>query len=250
MDPLTITAAAGLRSRIEALDLLANNMANLSTAGYKADRESYNTYRSEAALEGWMSGTGPVQPLSPVVERQWVDLSQGALTMTGNPSDVAISGMGFLVADGPAGPVLTRGGEVRVGKDGRLTTREGYELHTIEPQRIKADPLLPLQVGPDGSVRQRDMHLGRLRIVDAPEPEALFRRQGAYFHLDADQVKTLVPASAELRQGALEAANLGSAEAAVRLVHVLRQFEVLQKAMQIGGEMNRRAVEEVARVQS
>jgi flagellar basal-body rod protein FlgF len=250
MDPLTITAAAGLRSRIEALDLLANNMANLSTAGYKADRESYNTYRSEAALEGWMSGTGPVQPLSPVVERQWVDLSQGALTMTGNPSDVAISGMGFLVADGPSGPVLTRGGEVRVGKDGRLTTREGYELHTIEPQRIKADPLLPLQVGPDGSVRQRDMHLGRLKIVDVPEPEALFRRQGAYFHLDADQVKTLVPAGAELRQGALEAANLGSAEAAVRLVHVLRQFEVLQKAMQIGGEMNRRAVEEVARIQS
>jgi flagellar basal body rod protein FlgG len=49
MDPLTITAASGIRARMEALDLLANNMANVSTPGYKADRESYNLYIGEAA---------------------------------------------------------------------------------------------------------------------------------------------------------------------------------------------------------
>ncbi|MCL4796005.1 MAG: flagellar hook basal-body protein [Bryobacteraceae bacterium] len=250
MDPLTITAASGLRSRIEALDLLANNMANSSTAGYKAGRESYNTFLTEAARQAAALGLAPAQPLSPVVENQWVDLSQGSLTMTGDPFDLAISGPGFLIADGPAGPLLTRGGPLQVGPDGRLTTREGYEIHTLEPRRIQADPLLPLQIGADGTVLQRDLPLGRLKIVGPPDSRTLVRRQGAYFPLDVDTLKQLAPAQAELRQGALESANLGPAEAAIRLVHVLRQFETLQKAMQIGGEMNRRAVEEIARVQS
>jgi flagellar basal-body rod protein FlgF len=241
MDPLTTTAASGLRSRLEALDLLANNMANLSTAGYKADREAYTTYLNEASAEAQRSGFGRAQTLSPLVEGQWVDLTQGTLTQTDNPFDLALSGSGFLVADGPTGPLLSRGGAIQVDSEGRITTSDGHELHTIDPKRIKANPLLPVQVDPDGTVRQQDVPLGRLKLVSAPGPEALSRRQGAYFAIDAP---------AELRQGALESSNLGPSEAAIRLVQVLRQFETLQKAMQIGGEMNRRSVEEVARVHS
>ena len=250
MDPLTTTAAAGLRSRQEALDLLANNMANLSTAGYKADREAYTTYLNEASAEAQRSGFGRAQTLSPLVEGQWVDLSQGTLTHTSHPFDLALSGSGFLVADGPAGPLLSRGGPIQVDSEGRILTRDGHELHTIDPKRIKANPLLPIQVDPDGTVRQQDIPLGRLKLVSAPGPEALTRRQGAHFAIDASALQSLAPSQAELRQGALEASNLGPSESAVRLVQVLRQFETLQKAMQIGGEMNRRSVEEVARVHS
>ena len=80
MDPLTITAASGLRSRMDALDLLSNNLANTSTAGYKADRESYNLYMSAEAAE---EATG-LSVRSPLVERQWIDFSQGSLQSTGN----------------------------------------------------------------------------------------------------------------------------------------------------------------------
>jgi flagellar basal-body rod protein FlgF len=249
MDPLTITAASGLRSRMEALDLLANNMANSSTAGYKADRESYNTYRSEAAsLAANLHGVR-LQPLSPVVEEQWIDLTQGTLTQTGNPHDVAIAGPGFLVVDGPGGPLLSRGGSLTVGTDGRLTTPEGYEVVTVEDKRIRADPLVPVHVGPDGVVQQRDVPIGQIKLVQPPPVEALNRRQGAYFAVDPGIVEKLPPAASELRQGSLESSNLGPAEASIRLVQVLRQFESLQKAMQISGEMNRRAADEIARVQ-
>ncbi len=246
MDPLTISAAAGLRSRMEALDLLSNNLANTSTAGYKADRESYNLYISpEAAKEA----TG-LSVRSPLVERQWIDLNQGSLQATRDPSHLALSGRGFFVVDGPQGQLLTRGGQFMVSAEGRLTTREGYEFATVDPGRIKADPLLPVEIDSSGVVRQSGVALGQLRLVDAAEPAALSRREGVYMSLDLRQAGTTKPSVAEVKQGHLEASNIGPAEAAVRLVNILRQFETLQKAVQIGGDMNRRAVEEVAKIHS
>src|SRR5712671_2995673 len=88
MDQLTATAAGGMRSRIEALDLLANNISNAGTAGYKSDREFYNLYSSADADS---------QTTLPNIERNWIDFSQGIVKETGNPLDVALSGRGFLI---------------------------------------------------------------------------------------------------------------------------------------------------------
>src|SRR3954451_1263983 len=87
MDSMTAIAASGLRARMESLDLLANNIANASTGGYKADREFYGLYR---APEGDSDST------MPLIERHWIDPSQGTLHGTGNPLDVALSGRGFF----------------------------------------------------------------------------------------------------------------------------------------------------------
>jgi flagellar basal body rod protein FlgG len=244
MDPLTTAAAAGLRSRMEALDLLANNIANSSTPGYKADRESYNLYMSaEAAAEA----TG-FSVRSPLVERQWIDLSQGTLRATGSSMDVAISGRGFFMAESPNGTLLSRGGTLKVSGDGKLTTQDGYELVTVGPQRIKADPERPLEIDNAGVVRQDGGVLGQLRLVEPPPAGELVRRDGVYMMLDTRRIGELGRSGAEVRQGHLESSNTGPAETATRLIGVLRQFESLQKAIQIGGEMNRRAVEEVAKI--
>ncbi|MBA3974770.1 MAG: hypothetical protein C0504_11210 [Candidatus Solibacter sp.] len=244
MDPLTTAAAAGLRSRMDALDLLANNMANSSTPGYKADRESYNLYMSaEAAAEA----TG-FSVRSPLVERQWIDLSQGSLQPTGNSSDVAIEGSGFLLAESPGGVLLSRGGSLRVSAEGKLTTRDGYELVTVGAQRIKAEAGRPLEIDNAGVVRQEGQILGQLKLVEAPPAGELSRRDGVYLMLDTRRIGELKPATAEVRQGQLESPNMAPAETAARLIGILRQFESLQKAIQIGGEMSRRAVEEVAKV--
>src|SRR5262249_54839104 len=104
MDPLTAVAASGLRARMESLDLLANNVANASTGGYKADREFYSLYLAPEAAE---SDDPRAMPL---IERPWVDLTQGPIHNTGNPTDLAISGKGFFVVDGPSGPLYTRNG--------------------------------------------------------------------------------------------------------------------------------------------
>src|SRR6478672_11731007 len=126
MDQLTVTAASGMRSRLEALDLLANNISNSGTAGYKADHEFYNLYTSADAES---------QSTVPDVERNWIDFSQGMVRETGNPLDVALAGRGFLTADSPDGPLYTRNGSLRLSTKGVLETLDGYPLRANTPTR-------------------------------------------------------------------------------------------------------------------
>ncbi|HET9319988.1 MAG TPA: flagellar hook-basal body complex protein, partial [Bryobacteraceae bacterium] len=91
MDALSIAAASGLRSRMETLDMLANNLANSTTGGFKLDREFYSLYVSSEA-----QASSPDPTTVPVIEKQWTDFSQGLLVNTGNNLDVALSGKGFF----------------------------------------------------------------------------------------------------------------------------------------------------------
>src|SRR2546425_8566200 len=132
MDQLTVTAASGMRSRIEALDLLANNIANTGTAGYKSDREFYNLYTA-AEADG--------QTTLPNVERNWTDFSQGVVKETGNPLDVALSGRGFLTVDSTAGPLYTRNGSLRLSSAGVLEKGGGHPVRANTPAgRISGRP--------------------------------------------------------------------------------------------------------------
>jgi flagellar basal-body rod protein FlgF len=242
MDPLTIAAAGGLRARMESLELLANNIANASTAGYKADREFYDLYRAPEA-----SDSSDATRL-PLIEREWTDYSQGILTSTGNATDLALEGRGFFAVNGPNGVLYTRGGSLRISRDGRLETQEGYALRDTEGRPINLDLNLAVEISRDGVVNQAGQPVARLDIVDFTQPATTLSKLGKnYFHT-TDPSAQPQRSTAEVHQSKLEAANYSPAEAAIRLVSVMRQFEMLQRALVLGGEMNRRAVEEVAKV--
>ena len=243
MDQLTATAASGMRSRIESLDLLANNISNSSTSGYKSDREFYSLYASAESES---------QSTLPNIERNWIDFSQGMLKDTGNPLDVALSGRGFLTADSPNGPLYTRNGALRLSPAGILQTADGYPIHADTPTgHIQAQlgaGAGSLQIQKDGAVMQDGQVLGNLTLADWAKPEALEKQSGAYFRLVDSAGKPSTPAGLEILQGKLESSNASPAEGAVQLVGVLRQFEMLQKAVDMAAEMNKKAVEDVARV--
>lgn len=247
MDALTSVAAAGMRARLEGLDLVANNLANAGTPGFKADWEVYSLYLGEDSREAAQSDTGFAQASAPMLERQRTDPRQGVLMESSNPGDLALSGEGYLLLESRDGLLLTRAGRIRVAPDGRLVSPEGHEYVTVEPRRIRANPAHPVVVDKDGQVWQEGALLGRLRIVEA-DLDSAARREGLYFALDKTSMPLLKPARAEVHQGKVEASNVSPANAGVRLIQVLRQFEALQKAVQLGGEMSRRAVEDVAKV--
>ena len=115
MDPILISAASGMKGRTEALDMLANNIANTSTAGFKADHEFYNLYQQEF----------------PVVQGKWTDLSQGSIVPTGNPLDLALSGSGFFALNGPNGVEYTRNGSFTISKSNQLATADGHALRNL-----------------------------------------------------------------------------------------------------------------------
>lgn len=245
MDQLTATAASGMRSRTEALDLLANNISNSGTAGYKSDREFYNVY---------VSAGGDGRSAMPDIERNWIDYSQGTVKETGNPLDVALSGKGFLTADSPAGPVYTRNGSLKLSAAGILETADGYPVRadtkTGHIQAQMGQGSGALQIQKDGTVLQDGQPLGALSLADWSKPGALEKQGGVYFRLADTNRKPTAAAGVEVLQGRLESSNASPSESAVQLVGVLRQFESLQKALGLGAEMNKKAVEDVARLGS
>lgn len=242
MDTLTATAASGLRARLESLELLANNVANASTGGYKADREFYGVYLSEESRDAESIAT------MPIIEKPWTDLSQGVIHATGNPLDVAINGKGFLAVNGPSGPLYTRNGNFRLAANGQLITAEGHAVRTNGGGTITLQGGRPIDISNDGTVRQDGNIIGQLELADFTSAAGL-RKQGNNYFRPADPTARIA-SNATIEQGRLEGSNSGSAEASVRLVSVMRQFEMLQKAATLGAEMNRSAIEQVAKVGS
>lgn len=243
MDQISVLAASGLRARIQSLDLLANNIANASTSGYKGDGEFYSLFTSEAA-----SGDAAEPPATlPMIERQWTDFGQGLLESTNNSLDFGIAGKGFFVVKGPSGPLYTRNGSFHISTQGALLTSEGYPLLDQNDQPINVDPNVPVDVGLDGSIHQNGQFLAQFKLVNFKDLSVLSKQGNAYFQ-DPTGQKPADAADIEIHQGKIENSNVSPAQGAVRLVNVMRQFEIMQKAVSLSNDMSRQAIEEVAKV--
>jgi flagellar basal-body rod protein FlgF len=248
MDNLTIAAASGMRSRMESLDLLANNLANTATTGFKRDLEFYGTYSSADSND-------PVNGVSftiiPTIEKQWTDFSQGTIQVTGNPLDVALDGNGFLTVSGPKNQTLyTRAGNLKVLASGNLATSDGHPLQTVMGVPLQIAPNNPITILPDGTVQQSGQSLGQLKIMSFKSTDSLHKMGNAYFENTDPKNVPAAATDVTVQQGKIEGSNVPVADAAMRLVGVMRQFEMLQKAIGVSGEMDTKTIQEVARVGS
>ncbi|MEP7354922.1 MAG: flagellar hook basal-body protein [Acidobacteriota bacterium] len=244
MDNLTAVAASGLRSRMQSLELLANNMANSSSRGYKADREINTLYSAADATNPALS-SGQQQSW---IHQSWTDFSQGTLEPTGNTLDLALSGPGFLTVRGPSGNLYTRNGSLHVSITGDLLGPEDRAILDNKSKPVRIDPSQPFDISTSGDVTQGGTTVAKLAVVEFSKPETLVKAGQSYFQSTGAANAPVPSTKTEIRQGQIESSNTGPSEAAVRLVSVLRQFEMLQKAMTVGAEMNRHAMEEVAKV--
>ncbi len=220
---------------MDSLDMLANNLANTGTAGFKSDREFYGLYEQQL----------------PVVESQYTDFSQGTLTPTGSPRDLALSGKGMFVLTAPSGVVYSRSGNFEISKTNTLITKDGYSLRNVldKGNPITVDPAQPIDISKAGVVSQGGQDLAQIEIASPDSvPQALAKLGNSYFTM-IDKAALAPPApAAEILQGQLEQSNVPVADAAVKLVGVMRQFEMLQKAITLDSEMTKQAIAEVAKV--
>jgi flagellar basal body rod protein FlgG len=231
---------------MESLEILANNLANASTAGYKKDAESYSLYMSQAALASG-ADADPVTATLPVIERNWTDFSQGTIQPTGNPLDMALSGEGFFALKGPNGPLYTRAGQFRVMGNGAVTSADGYPVLLDDGTALSIDAAHPMQVSSAGEVSQNGQVVGNLSIVNFPSAGSMAKAAGANY----TTAETAQPAGGTtVLQGNVEGSNVSSPQSAVRLIDVMRQFEMLTKAVQLNMDMNNKAIAEVAKVVS
>src|SRR5262245_48390758 len=168
------------------LDVVANNIANLNTAGFKSDGAVFEEYISPTARsENFMNAD---QPVSFVHDRAtWIDLSQGPLERTGNSLDIAINGKGYLAVQTPRGERYTRNGALQVNSNGELVTSEGYQVLgesgpiTLQPKDRN------ITISEDGTVSVRegnntiDSLRGQLRIAGFDQPGRLQKDGSSVF---------------------------------------------------------------------
>jgi flagellar basal-body rod protein FlgF len=98
----------------------------------------------------------------------------------------------------------------------------------------------------DGTIRQQEQALAKLSVVEVPDAGALAKRGETYFSYASSSA--VRPGQAQVYQGKLEASNFSPVESAIGVVQVMRQFEMLQRAITLGSELNRRSIEEVGKV--
>ncbi len=216
----------GLYSGVEAmsaserrLDAIALNLANLSVAGYK---------RRGTATEGF--DTALRDKLERHVRTRYaVDFSQGTLSSTGEPYDLALAGPGFFAVETARGEGYSRNGRFHVDENGVLQTSEGFPV-AWEGARGTIDPQGPeLLVDPDGQVWQDGSQLGRLRLVDFASRAELVPDANGYLHAPARLAE--VPHQAEVRQKSLEQANVSAVDEMIALISAQRSFESATRLM-------------------
>lgn len=243
MDQGLLIAAAGMRAQIETLELLGNNLANASTAGFKGDREFFRLFQT--GLSEPDPNTAEIRWM-PVVQGSMIDFDQGPLARTEGDFDVALSGPGFLMAQAPDGaPLYTRNGAFHLSEQGRLETAEGYAVLDARGAPVQIPPGEQVRIGDHGMIRSGGLNLAQLAVVTFAGRPPLSKAGQTYFRAPAD-TGTQPATQTVVKQGYLESSNVNVPLAAVQLIHTSRNFEMLSRiAGLVADEMDGRAVEQL-----
>ena len=236
-------AFAGLVARTDALGLAANNLANISTPGFKAQREFY-TLLTSANIRPLLPVNQAINDFA-VLGGATLDLSPGNLEPTGNDLDLAIEGPGYFTVQTPAGVRYTRNGSFSLSASGRLVT------HTGDPVLGDKGPIEipggPVSISADGTISVQGAVAARLSLAELPTGTALTLEGNSYFSAPAGARRDAT--ESRVRQGVLESSNINPALSAVSLIELQRHVGMLQRALAIfNTEFNRIAVEDLPRV--
>ena len=218
------------------LDVVANNVANLGTTGFKAQRVAFKEYLKP--IERAEAGIKPERPVSLVDGRGgFTDLSKGAMEPTGNGLDVAIEGDAYFVVQTTEGERYTRDGSFTLDRSGQVVTAAGQlVLGTSGPLTLSSTES-DATIGQDGTVSTNRGVRGRLRLARFQRPEMLVPVGGNLFR--SDQRPTEPPAgTVRLLPGTLEKSNLHAVVEMSRLVEITRAYELVAAMMKEGGDKN------------
>jgi flagellar basal-body rod protein FlgF len=231
-------ALSGNLSAMRRLDVIANNLANASTPGYKGDQIQF-----ESVLANVKNTTdGPVFSS----ERFSTDFSAGSLQKSDNPLDVALDGEGFFAVNTPQGTAYTRQGNFHRSADGKLVNADGYEVQGKNGGAISVAGNR-IDIGANGLVTTDGVAGGTLATVDFPKPYALNKAGGGLF-LPADPQAQTTASNAAVKQGYVETSNVKVVVEMARMIEASRYFESCAKAVKSYDDMAAKAANDLGKV--
>jgi flagellar basal-body rod protein FlgF len=226
MDIGAYIAASGAVANERILDLVTHNLANASTPGFKERMIQLEAFPFSVPGSDCTGSDSLafVQSKPPVM-----DMAQGVLEPTGRALDLAIEGKGNFQVRKDGGPQPVRDGRLRLDREGRIVSQEGYVVHNDKGQEIRVDPRKSVDISDDGEVRSGEQKVGRLLIVD---------KEG----------KPVEQENYRIVQGHLERSNVNSMEEMVKMMELVRNHESYMKLIKSFDELEEKTVQQMGRL--
>jgi flagellar basal-body rod protein FlgF len=233
------------------MDVIANNVANVGTSGFKADRSLFQEFLTSGAHED--NFVGRDRRVSYVTDgNSFHDFTQGPTEQTKNPLDVAIDGGGFLVVQTKAGERYTRDGSLQINNQGQLVTASG------DPVLGNSGPILfqptdkEINIGADGGVsvlegvNRVDSVRGKLRLVSFADAQKLLKDGSNLYSTGGAAAQP--DTKSKLRQGYIEKSNVNSVIEMSRMIEVTRTYTQISTLLQQQSDLHKSAIEKLADV--
>ena len=236
------------------LEVVANNIANLNTTGFKGDNTMFEEFLISPALSS-QDASGGNTPVSFVQDRGvWRDYSQGSIQATGNPLDVAIVGDAFLTVQSPNGERYTRNSALQIGPNGQLVTNDGMPILgengpiTFQPGdrniAISKDGRITVN---EGANSRTEGFRGKLRLVRFAQPQQL-QKDGSSNFLAPNGVTPEPATTATVQQSVIEKSNINAVLEMTRLIDITRTYTQIANMIQQQSDLRRTAIQQLADV--
>jgi flagellar basal-body rod protein FlgF len=245
MDSGYYAACSGLMAREEALETIANNLANASTPGF---RGSHNVFSSLLAT----TGNFPVSVLNQdandygVLSSTQLDTTQGVMVPTGNNLDLGIEGPGYFQVLTATGNAYTRGGSFRVSPQGKLITAAGDYVLGANGTPVTVIGA-PVSISSDGTISTNGAVSGRLKLVEFP-PTVNVQSTGANYYAAPD-AEAVTATKSQVRQGVIESSNVNPVSSVVEMITAQREVETMRRVLTMfSSELDKSAAQDLPRV--
>ncbi len=237
------------------MQVFANNMANVNTAGFKQDEQAFKAIfpRLHNVIPAFSHSSGLVQqmmarPFGPT-ERTFVaphllktTFEAGRIRLTGNPLDVAIQGPGFFEIKSPQGIRYSRNGMFSLDRERRLVTGLGHPVMGMKGEITI--PVGKLEITPQGEIKVDDKSVAKIKIMEFPEGEMPQKSSDGLFFSE----KGAVAKNPQVQAGHIEESNVNSIGEMVKMIQGMRGYESMQKLIQTLDRMVEVAIQDVGRV--
>lgn len=247
-------AAAGGMAQYERLEHLTNNLANVSTAGFKGDRPIFSVvrpdYTGQLRFHPMRGSAEEVRATAfAKLDEVSLDMRQGSFENTDDPLSMALGGEGFFTVAAPEGTLYTRSGQFRLDAEGRLVTADGL------PVLGQGDSEIFIQggdvnVGADGQITVDGKAVGTLKIATFDDDTHLARVGHTLFRAlapDGTPAEAKPMGHAQVMQGVLESSNVNPIVAMTELIDTNRAFEQFTKSLQALDGLDEKAIAQMAR---
>jgi flagellar basal-body rod protein FlgG len=228
------SAAAGMSAQQLQLDAISNDLANLSTNGYKSERVAFSDLLYNKVDVAGTETTAGAGARAEVVGRAQ---SQGALKETGNPFDLAIEGAGYFQVTRSNGQhALTRNGSFQVDADGSLADAAGNRL--FPPIKVPAGvPAEAVRISSDGTVTAQGKKLGQIKLVTVTSPDHLLGEGDSLLSATKESGEPKSGEAGSIRQGALEDSNVDIGRDMASMMSTQRNYQMASTAIQTESQM-------------